>query len=552
MQQNQHIAELGPLMERRGIRHVVIAPGSRNAPLIQLFTSTPVFRCHSIVDERSAAYVALGMAKELREPVAVVTTSGTAVMNLAPATAEAFFQNIPLVLLTADRPAEPVRQFNNQRIDQVAPFYNHTKGFYEMPLEPRTGEEVTGALQAVEALLKESVEHPPGPVHINIPLLEPLYEPLPAPVFSDKILSSPSDEGFDPSTVVPSEIRSHGKILVLAGMEEYDQEAISTLSAWCGSAPVAVVAENLSNIPPGWAIGNPEPVLAGASEEELLALRPDLVIGMGGQQVSKRLKHFIQNSTGIDLLQVEGDPSTWIRQNLAGVKEGSGGTGENSGTGGINPYLKVWKQLESRQMQKMKGAMEEAPFSNLTVVGEVLRRVPAGSVVHLGNSSTVRYSQFLTTRSDLVYRANRGTSGIDGSVSAAAGSAMVSGRQHLLVVGDLSFVYDCHALWNRNFPDNLRIVVINDGGGGIFRLLDGPDRMPFFEEYSVTHHPVSIELLAQAYGHGFLRASGPEELESALGALFSREPAAKVLEVDTTGSENSFIFKAFIKKISSK
>ncbi|MGW8316958.1 MAG: thiamine pyrophosphate-dependent enzyme, partial [Bacteroidales bacterium] len=347
------------------------------------------------------------------------------------------------------------------------------------------------------------------------------------------------------------------KILILAGMADYDREAVSVLSAWCASHPVAIIAENLANMDPGLSIGNPEPILAGASQEELLELKPDLVIGLGGQVVSKRLKNFIQMSEGISDFQVEGDPSQWIREVLVGENHaGEGQAGEESGSGEMNgsemagnSYLQAWRAVESRQLEKAQQALAEAPFGNLTVVSEVLRKAPPGTVVHLGNSATVRYSQLLPVRSDLTYCSNRGTSGIDGSVSAAAGAATVSDRLHLLVLGDLSFVYDSNALWNYRFPMNLRIVVINDGGGGIFRLLDGPDRMPFFEEYSVTRHPVSIELLSQAFGRGFQRVSGREELEAALDSLYRQDTAAGVLEVDTTGSENSLIFKAFNKKI---
>jgi 2-succinyl-5-enolpyruvyl-6-hydroxy-3-cyclohexene-1-carboxylate synthase len=157
----------------------------------------------------------------------------------------------------------------------------------------------------------------------------------------------------------------------------------------------------------------------------------------------------------------------------------------------------------------------------------------------------------IPVRDDLSYEANRGTSGIDGSVSTAVGAALVSDQLHLLVVGDLSFVYDSNSLWNKNFPGNLRIIVLNDGGGSIFRLLEGPGRMDFFEEFSVTHHPVSIELLAQAFGRRFARVSGTDELREHLEALMKPESALSVLEVDTTASENSHIFTSFFQKIRS-
>ena len=151
----------------------------------------------------------------------------------------------------------------------------------------------------------------------------------------------------------------------------------------------------------------------------------------------------------------------------------------------------------------------------------------------------------MNCRSDLSYYANRGTSGIDGSLSSAVGAAMVSEKLHVLVLGDLSFVYDSNGLWNKDFPDNLKIVVINDGGGGIFRLLDGPDRMDFFEEFSVTHHPVSLELLSLSFGRRFQRVHHLEDLDTWTRILLQPGSALSVLEVDTSGSENSRIFKDF-------
>jgi 2-succinyl-5-enolpyruvyl-6-hydroxy-3-cyclohexene-1-carboxylate synthase len=472
--------------------------------------------------------------------VAVVTTSGTAVLNLAPAVVEACYRHVPLLILTADRPVESIPQFNNQVIDQVAPFYNYTKGFYEMPLEPRDEHAIRQAMLQVETLVKEGQAYPPGPVHINVPLLEPLYELLPEPELNLKI--EPVDpwqlqSGPDP---LPEELVGR-KTMVLAGAGRYDQQTGPCLERLLMHPSFVVVTENLSNLHSEQFISQPEVVLGGADETERPDLMPEVVIGLGGQLVSKRMKTFIQSDPDILAFLPDGDPSGFIRKLIDQL--------DTRDVESPNAYLDNWKSLENRVMKKTDRVIDAFPFCNLTAIREVIHHAPPGSVLHLGNSTTIRYAQLLPGREDLLYDANRGTSGIDGSLSTAVGAALVSDELHLLVVGDLSFVYDSNALWNKNFPDNLRIIVLNDGGGSIFRILDGPDRMEFFEEYSVTHHPVSLELLAQAFGKGFARVSRLDELKVQLGVMMEPETALRVLEVDTTASENSRIFTSFFEKI---
>ncbi len=532
---NQHISDLGVLLQKRGIRHVLISPGSRNAPLIQLFTHHPEFFCYSIVDERSAGYVALGMARELNEPVAIVTTSGTAVLNLSPAVAEAFHQHIPLVILTADRPMEKISSFNNQVIDQEAPYFNHSKGFYQLPFELRTREELERALGAVDQLLEEATRHMPGPVHVNIGLQEPLYEKLPEPLPDLFKSIKPTDQEKSKPYLMPE--LTQKKVLFLAGMESYEKEVAPLLIRLISSLEGVVIAENIANLHSIQFITHPELLLAGATDSELLELTPDVVISLGGQVVSKRLKLFLESVNGAVFLEIEEHPNS-VLEELGRVIGPENGTGNNS-------YLERWKEIEFRESERAARYLAEAPFSMFTVIQRILAQVPGGSVVHLGNSSTIRYSQLLPIRHDLVYHSNRGTSGIDGSVSAAVGAALVSENLHLLLVGDLSFVYDSNALWNQHFPDNLKIVVLNDGGGGIFRLLNGPDQMDFFEEFSVTHHPVSLELLSLAFGREFQYVNSMEELNKKMVHMFQPGSAVEILEVDVTESENSRIFKEF-------
>jgi 2-succinyl-5-enolpyruvyl-6-hydroxy-3-cyclohexene-1-carboxylate synthase len=530
MHHNQHIAELGPLFERLGIRHVVICPGSRNAPLTQLFTSQHAFTCYSIVDERSAGYVALGMARQLSEPVGVVTTSGTAVLNLGPAVAEAFHQRIPLVLLTADRTQEKIPQFNNQWVDQEAPFFAYSKGFYQLPTEVPHPEDMERMLANVERAVGAAAAFPAGPVHINVPLDEPLYERLPAPMYQPGSTGVPVEEVLPP--VAPDR-----KILVLAGMGSPDETLRISLSRLLHTRQAVVVAENISNLPGKEFVATPDLLLALAGEQEHKELLPDLVISFGGQVVSKRLKLFLQSGEVLEYHEITRNVARAI-ENLAGEHP--------AGDDFTNEYHHRWKKVEERVIDVALKRLEGMPFGNLYAIHRILSAVPGGTTIHLGNSAVIRYSQMVPCRGNLTFYSNRGTSGIDGCVSAAVGAARVSGNMHLLLVGDLSFVYDSNALWNKDFPGNLRIVVLNDGGGGIFRLLDGPDRMDFFEEFSVTHHPVSLELISQAFGRIFHRAGSRAEFEEKMEVLFYPGTIPQVLEVDTSDCENSLIFKDFL------
>jgi len=538
MLHNQHISELGPLLESRGIRHVLIAPGSRNAPLIQLFTAGKAFICHSIVDERSAGYVALGMARELKEPVVLVCTSGTAVLNLSPAVAEAFHQHIPLVVLTADRPLERISQFNNQVINQTAPYFNHSKGFFEMPFDVRTEIELKQAFISVGQLLDEASAPDAGPVHVNIPLAEPLYEVLPDPTKTAVIPANP-DKAVE-AVVVPEGDLFTKRIMLLAGMGSYNEKLLSFLVDLSTRFELVVVAENIANLNSELFITNPELVLTGSDEAERDQLAPDVLLSFGGQVVSKRLRLFIESLEDVHCLEIEGISIESLQAFFGKQKAGSGKT--------RNHLLESWKKIEARESERALSYIRNAPFSNLTVIQNTLSLAPAGCTVHLGNSSVIRYSQLFPGRNDLSYYSNRGTSGIDGSVSAAVGAAMVSDGLHLLLVGDLSFVYDSNALWNKSFPPNLKIVVINDGGGGIFRLLEGPESMGFFEEFSVTHHPVSLELLSQSFGREFRRAGDMNALIRDLHALFHPGSSLSIVEADTSKSENSRIFKEFFNQ----
>ncbi|MBE0654019.1 MAG: hypothetical protein IH594_09485, partial [Bacteroidales bacterium] len=328
------------------------------------------------------------------------------------------------------------------------------------------------------------------------------------------------------------------KVLILAGMRTYSKEEKFLLNSLSFYRQITVIAENITNLTSDFFISCPEIILGSLGEIEKKFLTPDLVISFGGQVVSKKVRLFVQGLKDVPVLAL----NTFPQQLFSDIPAGNEPTGENR-------YLKLWKSAEKIALEKAGKYLSEAPFANLTAVGKILKALPEDIKVHLGNSGTIRYSQLFPSNAELTYYSNRGTSGIDGCLSAAAGAAMVSDNLHVAILGDLSFVYDSNGLWNRNFPQNLKIIVLNDQGGGIFRIIEGPEKMPFFEEFSVAHHPVSIKLLTEAFGLKYFKASNYEELNQCLGTILEKDSGASVLEVETWNCENNSIFKKFYYSI---
>lgn len=542
----QHITDLAGLLRRYQVRHVVICPGSRNAPLIQVFQRDELFKCHSIVDERSAGYVALGMAKQSGQPAAVITTSGTAVLNLAPAVAEATNQKIPLIVLTGDRPEEYPPQFTNQRINQAEVFAANSVGFFEFPPDFEDNKALERCMLNAAGLLRTGCLERPGPVHFNFVLHEPLYEEVPRIVMTEipvEDLQNPQvgNPVADKDLALISEYLSlQKKVLIIAGMAKYEEAAQKALDEIAAGHQVVVISENIANLHGPFVITAPELVLADAREQVAKKLHPDLVVAMGGAVVSKKTRQFVQGLTDIPVMALDGDPETIIHMIHDALSVGDDIK---------NEFGKRWKKIVVTAAERADGYFRTAPFSNLKSIHKIIHKIPSGTTVHLGNSGVVRYSQLFPPRDDLTFHGNRGTSGIDGSLSTAVGAAMVSNENHVAILGDLSFMYDSNALWNKNFPPNLKIIILNDKGGGIFRLLNGPDQMAFFKEFSVTDHPAETEHIFRAFGMNILKANSDNTLEEGLYSLLEPGSVITAMEVNTSESENSGIFKKFYKSI---
>jgi len=260
----QQIADLAHILKQHGCEQIVICPGSRNAPLIQLFGSDPHFHCHSIVDERSAGYIALGMAGHTGKPVAVVTTSGTAALNLAPAVAEALCQQIPLVIVTADRPAEFPPQFTNQRIEQADIYAANIKHSFQLPAGIDHMATPAEVVSRMEHLIDSACTFPMGPVHLNIPLNEPLYTPVTRePSVAPTETTQPVQKTHHPrisegdAALLKEHLAGMKRLLFIIGAGRYTEEEAMLLGRLTGRFGVAVIAENITNLPPETCISVP-------------------------------------------------------------------------------------------------------------------------------------------------------------------------------------------------------------------------------------------------------------------------------------------------------
>jgi 2-succinyl-5-enolpyruvyl-6-hydroxy-3-cyclohexene-1-carboxylate synthase len=565
-----------------GVKQVVISPGSRNAPLILGFTGDPYFDCYSIVDERSAGFFALGLSQQSHVPTALVCTSGSALLNYYPAVAEAFYSRIPLVVISADRPPYKIDIGDGQTIRQPGVFEKHI-GFQAALLQDLTHapdrirhegrppgsekerEQLQGQRQLKnEMLISKALQtamQSQLPVHLNAPFEEPLYQTREAPA-----ILPVHEKGSDRNTPKPDleTLRSiwgdSAKKMILIGALPPGGLDTETLEILAADPSVLVFTETTSNIHHPGFFPSIDSIMAPLelserAEELFRSLQPDLLLTLGGMVVSKKIKQFLRKYTPrthwhVDPFQapdtyyalekhIAVPAGSFFRELLAGVPRGG------------YLYRDVWHRIRTRYEEGRREYLSRIPFSDMVAFDRILKAIPAGIQVQLANSSTVRYVQLFDMGPENPVYCNRGTSGIEGSTSTAVGASTGSGQPVLLITGDLSFFYDSNGLWNKYLRADFRIVVINNQGGGIFRILPGKETSPTFENYFETVQDRSIKAVCDLYGIEHRKAESSRDLSTALNTFFEPSGSPRLLEVKTPRKLNDAVLLGYFDFLSS-
>ncbi|UAB83832.1 2-succinyl-5-enolpyruvyl-6-hydroxy-3-cyclohexene-1-carboxylic-acid synthase [Zunongwangia sp. SCSIO 43204] len=546
----------------KNIKHVVISPGSRNAPLTIGFTHHPEINAYSIVDERCAAFVALGMAQQLQQPVALVCSSGSALLNYYPAISEAFYSDIPLVVISADRPIERIDIGDGQTIRQKNVYENHilysANLYSELVLE---SEAIDKKLQQkqweaqkhnereINLALNKAIEEK-GPVHINVPFYEPLYDTVenievnPIEIFPEITKRHYSKEELLPYAEIWNKAKRKMVIVGVAQPNVVEQKFLEKLAK---DDSVIVFTETTSNLHHDEFFTRIDTIIGPIEKDENMqelfeALRPDILLTFGGMIVSKKIKAFLRNYNPKHHWHVDSKKA----YNTFFCLNKHFETSVNDFFTDFFPlttkmdsdYGEFWKNIRAKRQVRHDAYMDEIPYSDLKAMQLLVPKVPDHYIMQLANSSTIRYAQLFKWNPSLRIFCNRGTSGIDGSISTAAGSAMASEDPVLMVTGDLSFFYDSNALWNKYIPANFRIIILNNSGGGIFRILPGNKNSEQFDTFFETVHDLKAEQLAKMYNFEYDSASSEAEISHSLSTFFEASARPKILEIFTPRKVN--------------
>lgn len=548
----QFINQLPVICHQQGVEDIIISPGSRSAPLTLAFARYKKFTTRMVVDERSAAFIALGIAQQKRKPVVLICTSGTAVLNYAPAVAEAFFQKIPLLILTADRPPELIGRQDGQTIYQENVFGKHVKAFYQLPdhFANENGEPAGTMAQA----LHQCCLNGGGPVHINIPLREPLYEPeTPYPEKIAVVSVAPENPIPDFSELTDA-LKTSSKILIASASLPFKTGLALQIEQLIQKQKLVWLADITSNLRSAHTQNAYDFLLGQPDEKIKQTLKPEVLITVGDNHVSKNLKlflkehkplkhfHFTLSETAPDTFQANVHHLRAGVETLLELLEASPIKNQET-------YFAYWNELNSKATDRLDEYLTNAPFGEFSAVNSLLREVHPPAQWQLANSMPVRYANYIPTHSLNSFYSNRGTSGIDGSISTAVGAALSTTHPVFLLTGDLSFLYDEHALWNDFVPSNLRIIVINNAGGGIFRLIDGPRDLPERDELFSLHNKRSIREIAHHYGLHYHRASNVYSLEGVIAQFYHPTSKAIVAEIITDPETDIQVFQQFKKLI---
>jgi 2-succinyl-5-enolpyruvyl-6-hydroxy-3-cyclohexene-1-carboxylate synthase len=536
----------------KGITNIIISPGSRNAPLTIGFAQNPNFKSYSIADERCAAFFALGIAQQTKQPTAIVCTSGSALLNYYPAVAEAFYSQIPLIVISADRPQSKIDIGDGQTIRQENVFQNHSV-FNANLTEEASVENDLKINKAIETAILQK-----GPVHINAPFEEPLYETVselsvePKITHSEEILGTKIIENIDDVASVWN--TSKRKLILIGGINEANSVSKEILENFAKDPSIVVLTETTSNLHEPSFINSIDSLITPFDDFDFKELEPEVLITFGGMIVSKRIKAFLRkykpaHHWHIDTLRAYDtfnalskhfvmEPDDFFKELLPKTAFVSS-----------KYFSKIDKIYDLRKIRKQE-YLRKITFSDFKVFEKVIESLPKNSQLQISNSSAIRYAQLIEIDPSIEVYCNRGTSGIDGSTSTAIGAAVGrNDKQTVFITGDIGFLYDSNALWNSYIPKNFKIIIINNGGGGIFRILPGHEEKPVFNTYFETSHNLTAEHLAKMYKLNYFTANDVASLEEAIKNLYSNNTAAGILEVFTPTLENDVILKQYFKEL---
>ena len=572
----QPIVNIAELLYQKGITEVVVSPGSRSAPLTLAVARHPHLRVRVMADERSAGFVALGMAQQSQSCVAIICTSGSAVYNLAPAVVEAYFQQVPLLLLTADRPHEWLHQQDGQTIDQNELFGKHVKRSYDLPADYTHPDSRWFIERSVNEAISLSQLYPPGPVHMNVPLREPFYPTANESFQAERVRTIntlPASPTLSPETWhgLMSEWERSERILIAVGQLPRNPALLTILEKISEEFGIPVVGEIISNLPRnGLFITHTDTFLAGIDEQEAESLRPDLLLTIGNSFLTRNLKTFFrQYPAGVahhrqhwhiqpsvdrvtDSFQslttlIPSEPLAFLEKLFADVDYQRFLQGDDDDDS--RDFLTQWQQADRKAARLVEQTLSpvDQPMTDWSAVQMVLEQLPEQSILHLANSMPVRYANLcgLDQRQQIRVSANRGVSGIDGCLSTALGAALMTDQTVTVLIGDVAFFYDRNALWSAPIPPNLRIVLLNNDGGHIFRIIDGPSRQPELQTYFETPHGYTARNTADDARIVYQVCDTLETLRSLLPDFFQPGNTARLLELTTNKEINQHQFLTY-------
>lgn len=547
------------LLQLYGIHNVVLCPGNRNAPLITAVERNQVLKGTVVCDERSAAFIALGMAIQSGNPTAVICTSGTALLNFAPAVAEAYYRNIPLIVVSADRPTDMIDSGFAQTIRQPGALSNVVKDSVDIDSVHDSDRNVRYSERLINQALIAATTGPCGPVHINIHIDNPADTEAPEidscaqkiELVRPEIKLQTCDARAIGKLLAPPR-----KVLILAGFMAPNSVLNRAINRLAAIPNVAVVAEAVSNLHGSRIIYNGETVIASLSNDKQQLLLPDIVITIGGTLVSGQLLKWLTNS-GVEHWSVsETDnipdpfgcitrcfampPAVFMPQ-LASAMQPYSNSDVNYGC--------EWKALSDKALSATKKYSAKAPWSDFRAVHSAIKKLPASFNVHASNGMSVRL--LLSADASRLHRVecNRGVSGIDGCTSTAIGAAMVTDTPTLLITGDMSAQYDIGALACTEIPASFRMMVLSNDGGNIFRVVASTRNLAERERCFACEVNLPMRNLSEGYGFDYYEATDNDTFDDAFAQFISPSKRPAILNIIVDGPTSAEVYANYLNHL---